>query len=350
MSPAPGPKGRIAFVESKVPDFDRMKTILNVSERHNMWSNRGPVWRTLAEVAVEVAGLPDDLVALPCANGGIALEALAQMHAYRAGRPLTWAVSAFSFANTGRGLFANALHVDCDERGLLSLSDLEDRNIRDVDGIIVTNVFGVYDDFSDYSAWAEKHGKLLILDNAAGFFPGMACQPYQAISLHQTKPFGMGEGGLVIVPRAEMEEILLLLEYTPIGGEAPYWVANGKVSDLSCAAQLVRLETSASWIPLYMEQTHRIRRICEDEGCQVLGRENAVAMSLPVIFPGEVSIEDAENPNFTVGKYYRPLSSLPIADDLYRRVLNIPSHPDMSQIPDQVLRGLVQSIASETAA
>ena len=65
--------------------------------------------------------------------------------------------------------------------------------------------------------------------------------PYQSFSLHHTKPYGAGEGGLFLSPRDEAEAIYALLNFGPFDDNCSVWLNNGKLSDIACAFQLDRL-------------------------------------------------------------------------------------------------------------
>jgi dTDP-4-amino-4,6-dideoxygalactose transaminase len=345
--------GVVSFVENKTIDTQRVLDFLGGAAMFNRWANRGPAWHAVSDAyATYFANLAGKRV-VPVANGGIALEALANLHSMRAGRPLRWCVSSFSFLNTGRGLFADAVKVDCDDTGVLSLDAVRALDPDSFDGLVVTNPFGLVQDFDAFVAWQRQTGKPLLIDNAAGIGPDVPDVAYQAFSLHHTKPFGVGEGGLAVVPEDEFEEFLGLLEYKPLPSAAlPYWINNGKVSELSCASHLVRLETSPLWLPRYHEQAQRILEIAVGAGFRPLfadrvpGAEtgSAPAMSLPFVAPHPVSVDALRNDRFCMAKYYKPLARTATAEQLYARLLNVPTHADMAQVPDGEIRRVLDAV------
>ena len=176
---------------------------------------------------------------IPCSSGAIALQAMANLKSIKAGKRLRWCVSSFGFANTGRPPFDNSIVVDCDENGLLSLAALTEFADTEYDGIIVTNPFGQAKDFSEFVKWASSKNKEILIDNAAGIYNDIPNLPYQCFSLHHTKPFGFGEGGLAVLPSEDRELFLKLIEYSPSSEiERQFWISNGKLSDLACASHL----------------------------------------------------------------------------------------------------------------
>ena len=351
--------GVVSFVENKTIDLHRVADFLGGAAMFNRWANRGPAWHAVSDAYQAYFANLDGMRIVPVANGGIALEALANMLSLRAGRPLRWCVSSFSFFNTGRGLFADAVSVDCDANGLLSLEAVRALDPGSFDGLVVTNPFGLVKDFGPYVEWQRQTGKPLLIDNAAGIGPAVPGLAYQSFSLHHTKPFGIGEGGLAVVPEDEFEEFLGLLEYKPLPSDArAYWINNGKVSELSCASHLVRLEAAPEWAPRYHEQAQRIAQLAIAAGLRPLlpdcipGTEStdAPAMSLPFVAPHPITIDALRNDRFCMAKYYKPLASTANAEDLFAHLLNVPSHPDMAQVPDSDLRNVLEAtLESHTA-
>lgn len=187
--------GMVSFVEAKPTYAERWTQFLRSSESVNRWSNRGPVWYALSRAYERYFSNLSGKKVVPCANGGIALEALAKLHELRENRPLRWCVSAFSFANAGRGYFANSLKLDCDEQGVLSRSELERADPDTFDGIIVTNPFGILKDFDPLVSWQKENGKHLLIDNAAGISHNIPNLSYQAFSCITLNPSVLAKVG-----------------------------------------------------------------------------------------------------------------------------------------------------------
>ena len=337
----------VAFVEDKSPDLARVKQLLEVPARQNHWTNRGPLYGALAQAFHEYFGLGADRAVVPCANGGIALDALARLHDARAGKRLRWVVSAFSFRNLGRGYFTDAMVIDCDAQGLLSLNELANVPLHAYDGIVVTNPFGLWKNFDRYRDFAGQRRKALLVDNAAGVRREILSVDYQSLSLHHTKPYGVGEGGIAVLPATEAEEFYELIDYRGLAPErTKRWLNNGKLSDVACAFHLDRLERSPEWIPRYEMQARRIFYICERAGLRPLlpFEAFAVATSMPFLANRSIDIARLANPLLTLGKYYQPLAPSPSACSIYERVVNVPSHPDVARIDTEELVAMLRRI------
>ena len=342
------PNTSVAFVEEKTPDFVRVKQLLRIPANQNHWANRGPLYRALAQAYHEYFNLDDARAVVPCANGGIALETIARMHDARAGRRLRWVVSAFSFRNLGRGYFADAAILDCDKRGLLSLDDLADLPLDGYDGIVVTNPFGLCRNVDHYREFAQKHDKALIVDNAAGIRRELLSTEYQSLSLHHTKPYGVGEGGLAIVPTDAADEFYELIDYGDLESERrERWLNNGKLSEAACAYHLDRLERSPEWVPFYDMQSLRMYFICERAGLRSLFPfdRSTVATSVPYLASKPIPLSRIRNNLLRLGKYYRPLARTVEATRIYDHIVNVPCHPDVARIDTEELVAMFRIVA-----
>ncbi len=331
----------VPFVASEPPDHSRVRELLQASARVNHWANSGPLWRILGTAYQRYMSVPPDNAIVPCSNGGVALEALARLQSIKREQSVRWAVSSFTFRNQGRGYFANSEIVDCSDDGMLSLTAVRDRMAhRPIDGIVVTNIFGLWTDFDPYVDFVRETGMAMIIDNAAGVRPALATWPYQAFSLHHTKPYGFGEGGLAVVPAEDVDTFAELITYgsldrTPAGA----WVGNGKLSEAACAYHLDRLERAPEWTGFYEMQAIRIRMIAERAGLRPLFDWEKVhaATSLPFLATQAIPVESLGNPHLVLGKYYQPLAATSNARDIYARIVNIPAHPDVARIAEHDL-------------
>lgn len=329
---------RTQFVEKKRPNLHRVAQILRVSEEQNRWANGGPVSQKMAREFREFLGVPAHAVAVPCANGGIGLEAMARLWECRLKRPIRWAVSTFSFRNLGRGYFANSLVVDCDESGLLDLDLLMNADTEAYSGIVLVNPLGLVNDFEKFFRFARERNIPLLLDNAAGLGPCIPDWDWQVFSLHHTKPFGMGEGGLVVIPAELHDAFVQLIEYGDPPDDPARWLNNGKISDISCSFILDRLLGARDWMPEYQAQRERILRLAAHLGLRPLA--NGGVPEIPVTslaFLAEIPLSVnaiRQTRHVVLAKYYHPLADLPVSRNLFARIVNVPAHPTMSELSD----------------
>lgn len=229
----------------------------------------------------------------------------------------------------------------------MSLDELADSPLDSYDGIVVTNPFGLWKNFDDYRDFAGRHGKALLVDNAAGVCRPIPGVDHQSLSLHHTKPYGVGEGGLAVLPAAQCEEFFALIDYGGLArNRAEYWLNNGKLSDLACAFHLDRLERSPEWVPCYEQQAIRVLDISSTIGLRPLlpVSGTTVATSLPFLADHPVAVSRLENQLLTLGKYYTPLAPTPNARAIYRRMVNVPSHPDVARLSTEDLTTILSHL------
>jgi dTDP-4-amino-4,6-dideoxygalactose transaminase len=331
----------IGYVERKQPDMRHVQRLLDACAAENRWANGGPLWHRLAEEMAAHMGLPAGRRLMPCANAGLAVEALARLIAQRAGRRLRWAMPAFAFRNLGRGYFAEGLVVDCDADGLLDPAALEAAPPDSFDGIVAVNPLGHARDLSPLFALARRRGLPLILDNAAGIGARVPDWDWQAFSLHHTKPYGMGEGGLALVPDEAAADFAALTGYGPCPEPPGAWLNNAKLSDIACAFHLDRLARAGEWRAAYAAQRARVARLAAGLGLTPLsaGGEAAVPVTgLALLAPHPVPEAGLAAMRHIVAlKYYQPIAPRPRAADLYARVLCLPAHPDLAGLSDDAI-------------
>jgi dTDP-4-amino-4,6-dideoxygalactose transaminase len=340
----------VAFVEDKLPNYARIQSYLDQSAEARHWANSGPLFQSLAARYAEFLNLPSTSQIFPCANAGLGLEAMARVWAAKEGRKLRWAQPSFSFKNLGRGYFADGPIVDCDRNGLLDLDRLAQLPADSYDGIIAVNPVGMASDFSAVIEFARSRGKPLLLDNASGLCSQVPDWPWQCFSLHHTKPFGMGEGGMALIPAECAAEFQRIIGYADTPEQADNWLNNAKLSDISCAFHLDRLDQLPQWLPASLEQKARIRSIAQEFDLMPIGQEPVGDDEMPVTSlafraPAVVQIENlARATTFRPGKYYVPIADTPVASDLFAHIVNIPAHPTMARLTDAQIREDISKI------
>jgi len=194
-------------------------------------------------------------------NGTAALHALAAAWEIKLKRRLRWATQSFTFPSSIQGPMIDSIIVDMDENlGGPSIAILE-KIVDQIDGIVVTNVFGQLTKVVEYESWCKSKGKLLLLDNAAtpiGFVEdGRSIQDIgdgAFVSLHETKPIGRGEGGALFVSDALQRFVHQAINFgfnvLSLHRIAHRYASNWRMSDIAAAAicdHLDRVEEEA-WI------------------------------------------------------------------------------------------------------
>lgn len=242
--------GNITWCPVKPFDATRFSMYLAASLAKRQLTNGGPLQSTLEKRLQRLTGSRRPV--LPAASGTAALHALASAWSIQRGRRLRWATQSFTFPPAIQGPLANSVVVDLDPvhwgpclSGLAAAAP-------DIDGVIVTNVFGLSASVPVYVDWCRAHGKLLIFDNAAtplGNIGGTCIHDFgdgAAISLHETKPLGRGEGGAVFYSPELKRAVSMAMNFgfdvasnTRVGSSL---ASNYRMSDVAAAAILDRLD------------------------------------------------------------------------------------------------------------
>jgi dTDP-4-amino-4,6-dideoxygalactose transaminase len=337
----------VSFIEQKLPDFQQLPEILRLSANTGIWTNFGPVSSLLESAIEQHLNLSPTHAVVMCSSGTAALLSLIGLKEYRAQRRLRWVVSAFGFRASCLGPLAGARVLDCGETGILDLDTLRRLHPESWDGVVVTNVFGLKTDLREYIALCRDRGKELIVDNAGLLDGFVRDDPHsiaeEILSFHQTKPWGMGEGGCAVLPKAQAAAFRALIN----GGdglcrEARLWASNSKISDVSCALILQRLLQAPEWSCGYREQARRILQIAVRAGLEQLAPMDLTTLTpphLPMLALDSVTEADLVGAPFVMQKYYEPLGEdCPAAAAIYDRIVNIPCHPDMALLTDEEIR------------
>lgn len=260
--------GKIRWCFKKKFSLNRFQHYIQNSVERGHLTNDGP----LQEIAQERLRslIQTKCHVLLCANGTAALHALVSAHALkRGGKPLRWVTQAFTFPSSIQGPLADSLVCDIDLKMRGPSLQYLNGHRGDFDGIIVTNVFGFQADILGYEKWCKINGKLLVFDNAAspiGFVEDNRCihdvGDGAIISLHETKPFGRGEGGAVVVAEEISPYVHQAMNF---GYDIPNQVripnrlsSNWRMSDFAAAAICDHLDTIAeeAWV-------HRLKDLGE---------------------------------------------------------------------------------------
>jgi hypothetical protein len=114
------------------------------------------------------------------------------------------------------------------------------------------------------------------------------------------------------------------------------FAANGKISDLSAAAILGRVERVRGWAPLYTAQWHRIARIAIGIGFEVFLEPlpTGVIGFVALLAPGPVPRQAIRQSRLPLAKYYPPLAERPNARALFERNVCVAAHPGMAALDD----------------
>jgi dTDP-4-amino-4,6-dideoxygalactose transaminase len=252
--------GQIPFLRPEVPPLEAIAPYFRISEEARYFSNGGPCSR---ELAARLGAVLDDVRCVLVSNCTIGL-----MLALRAaiGMPVPTrslvVMPSFTFPAAACAVvwagFA-PLFVDVDPESWqldpARLGEALARHDGGVAGVLAGSTFGTPAPPVMRAEWRRlcaEHDVPLIVDSAAGFGATNAdgrrlgtLGDTEVFSFHATKPFAIGEGGMVATPDQGLaDEIARLLNFG-FGREPSISLAvglNGKLSELHAATGLAALD------------------------------------------------------------------------------------------------------------
>jgi dTDP-4-amino-4,6-dideoxygalactose transaminase len=274
-------------------------------------------------------------------NGTVALWAAVACLELAQEKPLRFCTQSFTFPASAQGYLENVMIVDIDEGGGLDLSAVP---IGEIDGIIVTNVFGNIVDIDKYTAWAAANNKFLIFDNAATsatYYKGKNSCNYgvaATLSFHHTKPIGFGEGGCIIVDRQYEPALRRILNFG-IDNKAvlPRWHRKGgnyKMSDIQAVYILqyldhfLRIKSHTTGLLQHFQT--KLGEI--DVTLYPNFSDNTPFISCLCILSNRSTkiIKELTDAQIYCRKYYVPLEDTPIATRIYNNIVCISCTVDMT--------------------
>jgi dTDP-4-amino-4,6-dideoxygalactose transaminase len=184
----------IPLVRPVLPELHELMPYYQISKKSNQWSNFGPVY----DLAVQKLNQTTGRYCLPVANGTIAIQ-IALQEKFSPGDCI--AIPDFTHVGTLNAVIQAGMKpilfpVD-KSTWTISLKELQNHHKR-IDGVVVVSPFGYSVDFERYNEFSAKYGIDIVYDLAGGWgMPTHHARGIVCFSLHATKNFSCGEGGLV---------------------------------------------------------------------------------------------------------------------------------------------------------
>jgi dTDP-4-amino-4,6-dideoxygalactose transaminase len=357
------------FMRPTLPPPDKWLPYLQEAYSAQYFSNFGPVHTRFAEALTKRYGA-EDRIALPVCNctAGLTAALLALGIHGRVAMP------AFTFSAPAHAIVGAACTpVFCDidrETWEMSPECLDELLTRDrISAVLHVRAFGLCRDLSPIEAVCLRHGVPLIVD-AAGSLGGVSTSGravghagrFEVFSLHATKTFGIGEGGVVFGHPDDVKQVRRVINFGQDGGDILAVGLNGKMCEMQAAVGLSvlddidrRIETRAAAAAIYC-------KLLQGDALRIRHASNP---GLPPwsAYPIELESRDAlESLKGSLAayietrKYYSPALhcssafaasvDLPVTDALAGRILCLPIYSDMTREESQhVCRVLSDSIA-----
>lgn len=348
----------IPFIENKRYDFKRVSDLMSLSIAQNHHANGGPVSRLLEAMIEFLTQQSDQRRVIAVSSGTTALHMACGLHALKAQKPhFRWVTSAFNFFSAGVGPLSDTEVIDCNAHGGFDLDALRDMPPDSYDGVIYTNIFAQQSDWEAAAAFCALHGKSFVVDNATGLLdrPRKAMRggsPIEIVSSHHTKPWGVGEGGFILCDTEDEAILRQLANFAALlPNDAAFASSNYKISDLSAAAIIDRLERMPSWVSRYAEQQERMFTLMTETDTGIMPflgstTPRSPRAHTPFLCPIPVAVTRAAGV-VTLRKYYKPLPAhrgTPNANELFARIFSLSNAPEMGLASDHEIESQVRDM------
>jgi dTDP-4-amino-4,6-dideoxygalactose transaminase len=232
----------IPLVRPVFPPFNVIHSHFKKSKAANTLSNFGPCFD---QVVGRLQQFLFSCHPLPVATGTAAIQIAVQTH-FRRGSKI--AIPDYTHIGTLQAVTAAGCEpvlFPCDrETWTIDLKVLNE-HIREMDGVIVVSPFGYQVDFARYDELTRSAKRILIYDLAGGWGMQPATENTVCYSLHATKNFSCGEGGIVCFNKRPdfMEgKRLINFDILPDRSVASPWGTNLKLDELKLAVILAHLD------------------------------------------------------------------------------------------------------------
>lgn len=234
---------------------------------------------------------------------------------------------------------------------------LLDNNTR-VGGILLCNIFGVGNDkVAEWESLASEYSIPLIIDSAAGF--GSLYSDTEKVglrgdceifSMHATKPFSVGEGGLVVSKNIEL--IKKIRSYQNFGFDENRNISmmgtNAKLQELNCAIGLHQLDNFEQRLAGRRQSLESYKQRIGPIGYDFMKNDNLSTVCFAsTLAPTSGQAADVylklNEEGVEVRRYYKPLhmqesimshsaiaADMKTTEDIFSRILSLPVHDEMS--------------------
>jgi len=327
------------WVSKKTVNIEKANYMIKDAINFNRLSNNGKYVNTLQDELYDILKIDKyskDIICVCSATAGI--HAVIDSFNMKFGRKTKWCTQAFTFPSSAQNVLQDVTIVDVDNGGGLDLQSVP----NDVDGIIVTNIFGNCVDIDKYENWCKTYNKILLFDNAATpytFYKGInTCNSGDAsvISFHHTKPIGFGEGGAIIINKHLSSNVKRVINF---GFDSNYeWSifgSNYKMSEISAIYILQFLRDNFENIVTHNSNLYvKIQEIIANSNISMYPNHGDKTLISCFCFLHKKFTPDniALLSSVECKKYYKPLVKLPNSTNLYNEILCYPCNSSVTCI------------------
>lgn len=335
---------KINFIENKIPNFKKIKQIYQKSLQINHHANFGPISKSLELKLKKILKLKKNKVVIMCSSATMGLLTICNYLMLQ--NKKKFATSNYTFFSSNLNFLSKAKILPTDSNGLISIENIEKR-LSTFDNLIYTNLFNQNPNLNKIYNFCKKNKKNLIVDNATNLLDRPknynALNLFEIVSFHHTKPWGFGEGGMIVCDKKHEKKIKEIINFGSKNFKKnKKYSFNAKISDWSCSVILDRINSISKWSLEYKYQYKRIKKIINkkfDFDKFLDTTTKSPKNYIPIICKKKIDQNLLEKSSYIqFKKYYKPLSKTVkncLANKIYRNILCIPCHNGLIKISDK---------------
>lgn len=353
MDPIKWEKFPLPLVQINPPQISRSNELVSHAYGAGIFSNAGEIQREASEILAKHVNKVFSGY-LGCSNTSALIACLIELNV----RGKHVIVSNFTFAATLHSIIlAGGIPVLCDvvpEDLVISIDQVKEilkSKKFEVAAVLPTRIFGFITDFSDLIEFCSENQIPVLIDAAATFpdKPDVWNFEYQAtfevFSLHATKVFGIGEGGLIVGKKRMIERVSERSNFGISISDPEHFRdgLNAKADEFTAARALARFSQYATDVAERRRFVEGYISTFENSSHITILREKfpAIYSYFPIIFDSEnnlLKFMDFVSPFIRTRRYYFPTLnsgyegesqiekplSLATSDSVSRRALCLP--------------------------
>lgn len=353
----------IPFIKPHFPDPKLIADDYASIVKSNWFTNFGPFERRLCEqVAVFVS---QDVSVTTVANATLGIELAVKSLFKKSDKKNQIIVPSFTFIAGPAVIISQGftpVFVDINQSLQPDFSQAKsyiEKNTDKIAGILLCNTFGVGNtEISKWEEFAKEYDLPLIVDSAAGFGSMYDTLGYvgargdcEVFSMHATKPFSVGEGGLIISKNKVLIAKIRRLENFGFGVDrvALDIGTNAKLQELNCAIGLRQLGNLESRLANRRKSLAYYKKLLRPKGFEFQENDDISTVAfVSVLAPSEAIADNIYRAlveaRVEVKKYYAPIHEMEVmtgkflyagsienTENVARRILSLPLHDDMKK-------------------
>lgn len=216
------------------------------------------------------------------------------------------------------------------------------------DAVMLVSPFGIHQDWQCALEVCRRYNAAVFVDSASGLGVARSLNcardnVFEVFSLHATKPFAIGEGGVIFCARVREDAVRAALNFglSRSGESEPRsWGINGKMSEFHAAVGLVQIQRIDDIVSnrIRFVEKYRLTLAQHPSVAHPERLHSAPWQFYPVLMPrrdaAESLIEYAGARGVEVRRYYRPslsrwhgtdcFAACPVSEELSERVCALP--------------------------